>query len=65
MSTQDANDYINELTEERKVLLEDIAKKWYAIRDKTQKMLVNSTTCSIRRSSVVRGTPVQVAASFR
>ena len=24
MSTQDANDYINELTEERKALLEDI-----------------------------------------
>jgi len=42
MSTQDANDYINELTEERKVLLEDIAKKWYAIRDKTQKLLVES-----------------------
>ena len=42
MSTQDALDYLNSLTPERKALLENIAKKWYAIRDKTQKLLVES-----------------------
>ena len=42
MSTQDALDYLNSLNPERKALLENIAKKWYAIRDKTQKILVES-----------------------
>lgn len=42
MHTQDALDYLNNLTTERKQTLENIAKKWYAIRDKTQKILVES-----------------------
>ena len=42
MLTQDALDYLNNLTPERKQTLENIAKKWYAIRDKTQKILVES-----------------------
>ena len=42
MSTQEANDYLNELSEERENILKDIANKWYAIKDKTQQILVES-----------------------
>ena len=42
MSTQDANDYLNGLSEEREKVLKNIADKWYAIRDKTQQILVDS-----------------------
>lgn len=42
MSTQDANDYLNGLSEERERVLKNIADKWYAIRDKTQQILVDS-----------------------
>jgi hypothetical protein len=42
MSTEDANNYLNSLTPEREQILRDIADKWYAIRDKTQQILVDS-----------------------
>ena len=42
MSTEDANNYLNGLTQEREQTLKDIADKWYAIRDKTQELLVSS-----------------------
>lgn len=42
MNTQDAINYINSLDPQRKQILENIAKKWYAIRDKTQRILVES-----------------------
>lgn len=42
MPTQEANDYLNNLSQEREQTLKDIADKWYAIRDKTQQILVES-----------------------
>jgi hypothetical protein len=42
MSTQDAANYLNGLTPERKSVLESITKKWYDIRDKTQRILIES-----------------------
>lgn len=42
MHTQEANDYLNSLSQEREQTLKDIADKWYAIRDKTQQILVES-----------------------
>ena len=42
MSTQDANDYLDGLSQEDAQILERIADKWYAIRDKTQRILVES-----------------------
>ena len=42
MSTENANKYLNGLSEEREKVLKNIANKWYAIRDKTQQILVDS-----------------------
>ena len=42
MTTEDANNYLNNLDQERTRVLESIADKWYAIRDKTQELLVES-----------------------
>ena len=42
MTTQDANNYLNNLDPERTRILESVADKWYAIRDKTQEILVSS-----------------------
>jgi hypothetical protein len=42
MSTQDANDYLTNLSEERENVLKNIAEKWYAIRNKTQQIIVDS-----------------------
>jgi hypothetical protein len=42
MSTQDANDYLINLSEERENVLKNIAEKWYAIRNKTQQIIVDS-----------------------
>ena len=42
MTTQDANNYLNNLDPERTRILESVADKWYAIRDKTQELLVES-----------------------
>lgn len=42
MTTENANNYLNGLSEEREKVLKNIADKWYAIRDKTQQILVDS-----------------------
>jgi hypothetical protein len=42
MTTEDANNYLNNLDQERTKALESIADKWYAIRDRTQELLVES-----------------------
>jgi hypothetical protein len=42
MTTEDANNYLNSLSQADQRILESIADKWYAVRDKTQELLVES-----------------------